>query len=295
MKNYKVYLFLILVLQFACKQKKDSAVQNTVDKVITEDLSSEFSTFPVCIEKGELDQEPLSAFIFDRDSLFNSRIENMVQFKMLKEQNSNFELLQDQDFAAILMPYKWEKQEFKVAFIGGTLKQKNRVKKTAKKWEDKGNIRFKFGNYKDPDISISFLEGEGSWSYIGKASKDFYPSMNFGWLKDNTPQEEYDRVVLHEFGHALGYIHEHQHPDAGIPWNKPIVYQYYRRLGWSDSQIENNIFRKYDRSMLNYTDFDTKSIMLYAIDNRLTNGNYSTNWNTQISNLDSLLLNIVYP
>ena len=119
--------------------------------------------------------------------------------------------------------------------------------------------------------------------------------MNFGWLKDNTPQEEYDRVVLHEFGHALGYIHEHQHPDAGIPWNKPIVYQYYRRLGWSDSQIENNIFRKYDRSMLNYTDFDTESIMLYAIDNRLTVGDYSTKWNTQISSLDSLLLNIVYP
>jgi len=38
------------------------------------------------------------------------------------------------------------------------------------------------------------------------------PTMNYGWLKDDTDDVEYRRVVIHEFGHALGAIHEHQNP-----------------------------------------------------------------------------------
>lgn len=53
--------------------------------------------------------------------------------------------------------------------------------------------------------------------------------MNYGWLYPDTPDQEYSRVVLHEFGHALGAIHEHQHPEAAIPWDKPKVYEYYAR------------------------------------------------------------------
>jgi hypothetical protein len=65
--------------------------------------------------------------------------------------------------------------------------------------------------------------------------------MNYGWLLANTPDQEYSRVVLHEFGHALGAIHEHQHPAAGIPWDKPKVYEYYARQHWSiDQRFLNN-------------------------------------------------------
>lgn len=33
--------------------------------------------------------------------------------------------------------------------------------------------------------------------------------MHFGWLRDDTDDVEWRRVVVHEFGHALGAIHEH--------------------------------------------------------------------------------------
>jgi len=44
------------------------------------------------------------------------------------------------------------------------------------------------------------------------------PTMNFGWLNEDSDEDEYSRVVLHEFGHSLSCIHEHQHPANGIPW-----------------------------------------------------------------------------
>ena len=40
--------------------------------------------------------------------------------------------------------------------------------------------------------------------------------MNYGWIDADSPEEELRSVVLHEFGHALGLIHEHQNPLSGI-------------------------------------------------------------------------------
>ena len=69
--------------------------------------------------------------------------------------------------------------------------------------------------------------------------------MNFGWLRPGTPLEEYMRVVLHEFGHALGLIHERQNPSGGIQWNKPVVYRYYQGPPnfWVPQQVDINLFR----------------------------------------------------
>ena len=89
----------------------------------------------------------------------------------------------------------------------------------------------------DPDaqIRISFKE-EGSWSYLGKDALQIAagkPTMNYGWLTPDSQDQEYSRVVLHEFGHALGAIHEHQAPGVTIPWDKTAVYAYYALQGWS--------------------------------------------------------------
>ena len=89
-------------------------------------------------------------------------------------------------------------------------------------FDDFANVQFAFDDRADAQIRISFLQ-DGSWSYIGKdalqiPAKD--PTMNYGWLKADTEDEEYSRVVLHEFGHSLGAIHEHQSPGVTIPWDK---------------------------------------------------------------------------
>jgi serralysin len=46
--------------------------------------------------------------------------------------------------------------------------------------------------------------------------------MNYRWLTPGTLNDEYSCVVLHEFGHALGCPHEHQHPEYDIDWNREM-------------------------------------------------------------------------
>ncbi len=290
MKKLSTLVIAILIFFTSCKE-----ISNNVEKPEEKEdlISNQSRDIRLCTEKIEMDT--MSVFVYQEDRVSNFFSQDIELFNDLSKAESPYERLQDPQFSAIYMPYKWSRSQLTVSFIGGTLKQRNRVIQTTKQWEEVGNVDFTFGSFKNPDISISFRSGEGSWSYIGKISKNYYPSMNFGWLKDNSPQGEYDRVVLHEFGHALGFIHEHQHPDGGIPWNEQAVYEYYRRLGWEDKQIERNVFRKYERTNLNYTAFDRLSIMLYAISPELTDGNYSTDWNRKISPLDSTLVNIVYP
>lgn len=40
-------------------------------------------------------------------------------------------------------------------------------------------------------------------------------TMNLGWVDE--------RTILHETGHALGLVHEHQHPEGKIDWDMQKV------------------------------------------------------------------------
>ena len=54
--------------------------------------------------------------------------------------------------------------------------------------------------------------------------------------------DEKRRVVLHEFGHALGFAHEHQNKNAPIQWNEQGVLDYYAdKLGWDSEDTKHNI------------------------------------------------------
>ena len=119
--------------------------------------------------------------------------------------------------------------------------------------------------------------------------------MNLGWLKPNTADKEYRRVVLHEFGHALGLIHEHKQPNAQIPWNERAVIEYYRRTnGWDEAYTRSNVLNK--EMVDSYTRFDPQSIMLYPVPKELTIGGFEIPWsNTELSELDKQFILQMYP
>lgn len=203
-------------------------------------------------------------------------------------------------FLALLTGKLWANgRTLRVRFLDGDPAVQQRIPPFAHEWSKYANITFVFGNDPDAEIRISFKD-RGSWSYLGTDAlsipKD-QPTMNYGWLRADTPDEEYSRVVTHEFGHALACIHEHQNPAADIPWDKEAVYRYYMGPpnNWPKAQVDSNLFERYSRTITQFSAFDRDSIMLYAIPNQFTIGDYEVGWNTHLSGGDKSFIATIYP
>lgn len=187
----------------------------------------------------------------------------------------------------------------RVRFLDGDATVQQKVIRFANEWTAVANLRFAFDDAAAAEIRISFQQA-GSWSYIGMDALGVpagEPTMNFGWLTRGTPNDEVRRVVLHEFGHALGLIHEHQNPASAIPWNRPAVYDYYGGPpnNWRQEEVEINLFKTYDAESTQFSAFDPHSIMLYPIPQEFTVGGFSVGWNQTLSTLDKEFMAACYP
>lgn len=195
---------------------------------------------------------------------------------------------------ALVTSKKWEVgRTLGIAFLEGSPGNQKFVRDNAEEWLKYANIKFQWGvSATQAEIRITFRQGLGSWSYIGTDCLGIpknQQTMNFGWLDPGT--------VMHEFGHALGAIHEHQHPEAGIPWVVDAVYRYYSGPpnNWDRATIDSNIFQKYSRELTQFSAYDTKSIMHYPIDPQLTSGGFAVGWNKELSANDKSFMAQEYP
>jgi hypothetical protein len=206
---------------------------------------------------------------------------------------------------AVVNSKKWPAgSTLKCRFLDGAPKVTKKVESIAHQWEQHANIKFKFVSSGDAEIRISFAADPGSWSAVGRDALNVayfpahQPTMNYGWLKEDTDDAEYSRVVLHEFGHALGCIHEHQTPTFDRKWNRQAVLKYFQGPPnfWNAQQIDHNVLQKYSPTGVSATKFDPKSIMLYAFDAALfADGLGPTNSNTKPSATDLKMIKQMYP
>ena len=183
--------------------------------------------------------------------------------------------------------------ELNISFVGGTDDQQVFVKEYAAGWLEHANLKFNFNSsVAGSDIRISFMESDGSWSYIGTDSLGIPKSrstMNFGWL-DNA-------VVLHEFGHALGLGHEHQNPVGGIQWNVEAVIDDLSGHPnyWDIPTIMYNVIESYRVDDIVATDMDPHSIMMYSFPKKWTLDGLETSFNETLSDKDKQFVNSLYP
>ncbi len=172
---------------------------------------------------------------------------------------------------------------------------KQRIERLIRQWEPATNLTFKFVDGVAGEIRIS-TTGDVSNSYLGTDAllvPSDLPTLRLGIAPDHA---EFDPTVLHEFGHALGMQHEHQHPAANIPWDVPKVYEYFNlHHQWTKEDVDNNLFNTFDTNTSLNGPYDKTSIMHYVIPNELTVGDWQAGLNTKISKLDRRNMRKAYP
>jgi serralysin len=203
--------------------------------------------------------------------------------------------------AAVMKQAQWQPgANITIRFLAGSPALQGRVRTVANEWTKYANLTFEFVRNPPSDIRIAFIEGKGSWSRLGtlcRAIAEPEPTMNFGWLTDASQDYEVRRTVLHEFGHAIGLIHEHQNPYRPIDWNKAAVKANLsgKPNYWTDRDIETNMFKHYNQDEVRATKLDPLSIMMYPIPKSWTLDGFSSEMNRELSDNDKRLVGWVYP
>ncbi|KAL8643727.1 MAG: hypothetical protein Q9226_008154 [Calogaya cf. arnoldii] len=203
---------------------------------------------------------------------------------------------------AVLMGKFWAPgKELRISFVSGSDWQKEQVRKYAPLWCKHANLKMRFIPSGECDILVDFKPGAGSWSNLGTDSgyvtAQGKPSMNLGWIEKEKKEEEIRGVILHEFGHALGAVHEHESPFANIPWNKEAVY---KSLGgppnnWDRKKVDGNMFTKYGLDKVKASKFDIQSVMLYHYPAEWTTNGKGTPYNNALSEKDKSYIRFTYP
>lgn len=208
-------------------------------------------------------------------------------------------------------------QTINVAFNGGETALYDKISQAATIWLKQGgaNLKFSFknkaGNYRTwssadsayaGEIRVAFETGtptSGHWSHLGTDSINRgmqggvpgQASMNLDAFDRELPSD-WETTVVHEFGHALGFEHEHQSPagrcdfrfedDPGyvaetnadgwhIPnsnGNRPGLYTFLGGYAnfWKPEKVDHNLRSLPSSSAYLMGSFDKLSVMKYYFD-----------------------------
>jgi len=167
-------------------------------------------------------------------------------------------------------------------------KQQQVVEGAFDEWEKYANLTFEMiANVNDADIRIAFCSQDGTWSLIGNKALHNKPKRSMNFAQPLTTH--YGRwVALHEVGHALGLMHEHQHPNRRFTWvdNPKVIADYMTNQGWAPDYTKANVldllkeadYAPFEKWMW-HNHYDGDSVMHYDIPPHLIENGRARNRN----------------
>lgn len=191
----------------------------------------------------------------------------------------------------------WENAStLRISFMGDiSIEVRDRIERIIRQWEPFVSLAFEMAEDGTGEIRIA-VTGTESYSAIGNNALTLpfdHPTMVIGLAPDNF---DFERTVLHEFGHALGFHHAHLHPAANIPWDKPAIYEYFSKTqAWSKEDVDENLFALDPLERTHLGDYDKKSVMHYQVTNFMTLRDWEVEVNASLSEGDKAFARVSYP
>lgn len=177
---------------------------------------------------------------------------------------------------------------------------RRKILRYANKWNKTANVEFTetMADVANADVRLA-RRASGLWSYLGIDIRHHpgEPTLNLEGFTMNTRDSEFDRAVCHEFGHTLGFQHEHLRGDLVklLDREKTIAY-FMRTQGWTRADVIYQVLTPVEQdSILITAKPDPDSVMCYQIPGECTKTGKPILGGKKISAEDYAFAARVYP
>jgi serralysin len=199
----------------------------------------------------------------------------------------------------------WKKgSTINITYKDGSPEIQTEVEKYATEWTKYANINFKFyKTLKDipkkesADIVITF-NTQVNTSAVGTDSKYVSKSdasMNLGILTDKNINTRRS-IILHEFGHAIGLEHEHQHKNRTLEFDdSKIIDTCKSRINFTEEMCRMFIIQTIPSNEAYFSQYDLLSIMHYSLHSDFFKTAMEMRANLSLSLTDKVEIAKMYP
>ncbi|HWU87409.1 MAG TPA: M12 family metallopeptidase [Kofleriaceae bacterium] len=166
-------------------------------------------------------------------------------------------------------------------------------------WSETANVAF-VETQGDGQVRIARTEGDGYWSYLGTDILEIplhQPTMNLDSFTMQTEESEFRRVVRHEAGHTLGFVHEHLRRELVERIDRDKAIEYFRdHYGWPEEMTVAQVLTPLEEgSLLGTSTADARSIMCYQLPGKITTDGQPIIGGVDIDPDDAKLAAKLYP